>query len=458
MARYLLSSILHLHFGFSSVLCVSAVSVILLLGGCTVHPPGEREERKAALAAGKPFEKPTASREQSPLPEHPTIEDLVAYAMHANGDLETHYWQWRAALEQVPQDGTQATTLNVALSSTIARGHTSSGMNSLALGNDPMTDIKWPGKLDAAARVALQNARAAGLRFRKAQLELQNKVRSAYYDYALSTELVRLAEANQQLLETTALVTEARNRAGTAGQQDVLRTRNDEDLGKNDIASLKAQLPAQLSALNALLNRPPLAPLSLPAGLPEVDRVEYDDAQLLALVTERNPELSALAAESRGREVAVRLARLQYVPDFNLSVGSDLAGITQSVLGQATIPILRYEALNAAIAQAEANLRAADSIRRQTSADLASQIITDVATIRDANRQLDLLEHTILPRARQAANVARTSYESARATLPDLLEAQRTSISVERLIVNLRVLRAKRVFELEAMTALRRMD
>ena len=38
--------------------------------------------------------------------------------MLANGDLEQRYWQWRAAVEQVPQDATQTTTLNVALGTT----------------------------------------------------------------------------------------------------------------------------------------------------------------------------------------------------------------------------------------------------------------------------------------------------------------------------------------------------
>jgi cobalt-zinc-cadmium efflux system outer membrane protein len=437
-----------------SVFFAAALTLAALLAGCTVHPPGEREERKAAIAAGKRFEKPAEKRGQLPLPDAPTADDLVQHALLANGDLETRYWQWRSAIEQIPQDGTQSTTLNVALGSTITRGRTSSGMNSLTLGNDPMTDIKWPGKLDAAARIALQNARAAGLRFRKAQFELRGKVLAAYYDYALSAELIRLSESNRQLLDTTATITEARNRAGSAGQQDVLKARNEVDLANNDIQTMKAQLPSQRATLNALLDRPPDAPLPVPEALPPASSVGHDDAQLLALVAQRNPELSALAAEARGRSDAVQLARLQYFPDFNLSAGTDLAGITQNLLGQATLPLFRYEALNAAIAQTQANLRATDAMRRQTTNDLAAQVILDLATIRDADRQLVLFDQTILPRTRHMVDVARTSYESGHATLLDLLDSQRTLISVDRLVANLRTLRAKRLADLEAAAAL----
>ena len=118
---------------------------------------------------------------------------------------------------------------------------------------------------------------------------------------------------------------------------------------------------------------------------------------MVELAAKQNPELIALADEIRGREQGIRLAKLQYVPDFNLNVGTDLMGVTQSLLAQATIPILRYEALNAAIAQAEAKLRASEAMRQEVGNNLTAQVIADIKIIRDADRQLDLFDHTILP-------------------------------------------------------------
>jgi cobalt-zinc-cadmium efflux system outer membrane protein len=436
------------------------VTVVLLVGlaGCTIHPPGEREERATAVQMGKPFEKPIEGRQTPPLPANPTSGQLVEYALLSNAELEQHYWEWRSAIEQIPQDATQTTTLNVAAGTSITDGHTSWGSSSLTLGNDPMTDIKWPGKLDAAAKQTLENARATGRRFIKAKYDLRYKVLRAYYDYVLNAELIRLEQSNQQLLRTIASLAEARNRAGRSRQQDVLKSSNEADVSGNDIANMRSQLPSQRAAINALLSRPADAPLPVPTKLPALRRVVYGDGDLVEMAAKQNPELIALADEIRGRDEGIRLAELQYVPDFNLSVGTDLMGVAQSLLAQATIPFLRYEALNAAIAQAEAKLRASEAMRRQVGNNLTAQVIADIAIIRDASRQLDLFDHTILPRARQVVDVARTTFETGDASETDavsllnLLDDQRSLIAIERLAAKLRITQATHLAELESIT------
>lgn len=214
--------------GSSTSIC-RCVTALLLVGlvGCTVHPPGEREERAIAVQMGTPFEKRIEVRQISRLPANPTSDQLVEYALLNNAELEQHYWEWRSAIEQIPQDATQTTTLNVAAGTSITNGHPSWGSSSLTLANDPMTDIKWPGKLDAAAKQTLENARATGRRFIKAEYDLRYKVLSAYYDYALNAELIRLEQSNQQLLRTIAMLAETRNRAGRSGQRDVLKSSNE---------------------------------------------------------------------------------------------------------------------------------------------------------------------------------------------------------------------------------------
>jgi outer membrane protein, heavy metal efflux system len=438
---------------FKSIGRLAIAALLIGLPACTIHPPGEREERDAAAQSGKPFEKRMEDRQIAPLPQNPTSDQLVEYALLNNAELEQHYWEWRSAIEQIPQDGTQSTTLNIAAGTNITNGRASWGNSSVTLANDPMTDIKWPGKLDAAARQTLENAKATGQRFLKAKYDLRSKVLSAYYDYALNAELIRLEQSNEQLLQTTATVTQAQNSAGGSSQQDVLKAANEIDLSRNDIAQMQSQLPAQRAALNALLSRPADAPLSVPTDLPSTRSIIYADEELIDLAAKQNPELIALADEIHGRREGIRFAKLQYIPDFNLSAGTDLTGVTQSILGQATIPIFRYEALNAAIAQAEANLRAAEAMRRQSGNDLAAQVLSDIAIIRDTDRQLNLFERTILPRTREMVNLGRSTYETGRASLLDLLEDKRSLITIERLIANLRITREKDLAELESITA-----
>jgi outer membrane protein TolC len=70
--------------------------------------------------------------------------------------------------------------------------------------------------------------------------------------------------------------------------------------------------------------------------------------------------------------------------------------------------------------------------------------------VRDADRQLDLFEHTVLPRAKQIVTVARSAYEAGQSSLLDLLDAQRSLLAIERLVANLRATRETRLANLEA--------
>jgi hypothetical protein len=434
-------------------------SVVLILlagvvGGCTLHPAGERQERQAALNAGKPYEKSAEARTAPVLADHPTPDDLVQYALLTNAEVEKQYWQWRAAIEQVPIDGTQSTNLAISIGTTLNNGAFSLDRTTVVAGNDPMTDIVLPPKLSAAAHRSLENAKAAGVRFRKAQFEVRRKVLEAYDDYALNAELIRLGEENIGLLQMTATITEARNRSGMGGQQDVLRSRNEVDLAKNDVANMQSMLPIQRAAVNALLNRPPTAAIPIPATLPATRLIAGSDQYLLDRAAQVNPELIALDDEIRGKHEEIHLARLQYVPDISLSASTDLKGMAQTLLGQFTVPIIRYEALRAAVEQAEANLNAAQAMRRQTGNDLAAQLVDDIATLRDADRQLDLLRHTLIPRAHQVVSLARTAYETGRASLLDMLDSQRSLIDIKRLTVNLESARDKRLVEIEAIDAI----
>ena len=427
------------------------VATALLIGGCTVHPTGERQERQASLLAGKPFLQPIEKRRLPPLPLNPTPDDLVRRAVIANAELEQRYWEWRAAIEQIPQDGTQATNLAVSIGSSITNGSTRLDRTTIAAGNDPMNDIVLPVKLSAAARRALENARATGMRYRKAQLELRRKVLSAYADYALTAQLIRLEQSNAELLQTTVMVVETKNRAGAGGQHDLLKARNELDLSRNDLANLRSQLPGERAALNALLDRPADADLPVPEQMPATRPVAKDDAEVLRLVAANNPELAALARDIAARRQSLAVARLQYLPDFSFTAGTDLAGVSQSLLGMVTVPLLRHEAIDAAVAQAQANLRAADAMRRQTGSDLAAQVVMDLALIRDADRQLDLFEKSLLPRANQIVTVARASYEAGQSSLLDLLDAQRSLIGIRRLVANLRAAREKNLAALESI-------
>jgi len=437
---------------FRNIVILAVVALIGLTAGCTVHPNGEREERSLAKDAGAPFVKPVTQRPPTTLPANPTADDLVRVALFNNAELEQHYWDWLSAIEQIPQDGTEPTNLTLSIGAMITNGSNSLRQTTASVGNDPMADILLPPKLSAAARRALDNAKAADLRFQKAKFDLRAKVLDAYFDYALTAELIRLDESNLQLLQVAANTTESLSQAGSAGQQDVLKSQNDLDLSRNDAATNAATLVSQRAALNALLGLNPDTTIPIPNALPDSRPMSCTDAQLLDLAAKDNPELAALAEQIRANKEGITLARLQYLPDVSANFGTDLKGITQTLVASLTVPFLRYEAIHAAVEQAEANLRSTQAMRRQTMNDLQGQVVLDIVSLRDADRQIDLYEHELLPRARQMILIGRSEYESGHSSLLDLLDSERSLIDMERMIANLRISREKNLVDLETIT------
>jgi hypothetical protein len=85
--------------------------------------------------------------------------------------------------------------------------------------------------------------------------------------------------------------------------------------------------------------------------------------------------------------------------------------------------------------------------------DLAARVLIDLAQVRDADRQLALVDGTVLPRARQAAAVARSAYEAGQSSLVELIDAQRSVIAIARGVAVLRASRENDVADLEAAIA-----
>lgn len=430
-------------------------ALLVAMTSCALHPRGEKEERERAARASEGLALAHGDRDAepraplAPLAPSASLREILDYAYAANQGLHEMYWEWVAALEAVPQEASPGTNLAVSVESMFEEGKTSLERTTLGVGNDPMSNIPWPGKLTAAGRRALEMARAAGFRFFKARLELRTQVLTAYYDYALTAEMISLKGAEVPLLETASSALEAGVKAGTTSTSELLMARTERDLAASDLATLKSRATGQAAVLNALLGREPLAPLDLPGAIPQPRALPYSDAEILALVAERNPELEALAHEAEAGNQTVSLARRQYIPDLGLTLAGDLGGMSKSVMAMLTAPVLRAEAIQASIRQARAELEASRALRRQTESDLKAQVILMLYDLRNVERQAELLNTAVIPRQEQTIETSRASYLTGRSSLGDLLKAQRMLLDTRGMLAEMRIEREKMLAGIE---------
>ena len=422
---------------------------LALLGACAIHPKGEEEERARAEAEGAPYSRPFEERELPPLAPDASLEEVVRRALLANGDLEARYFAWRAAIERIPQAASPPGSAMLGYSQ-VFDGGSAWDRTTLFLQSDPMANLPFPSKLATAGRLALEEARAAGLRFDRARYALQAEVVRAYIEIAHHVELERIRDEELSLLELVVATAEARTRSGASPQRDWLKARTELDRARNDLRTLHSEQPGLLARLNAMLGRASDAPLE--ARLPERRPLTLTDEEVLRAVAERNPELAALSREVAGHREALDLARQAYLPDFSFS-GSITGSVAQTLGAALTLPLLRWEAIEGAIEEARADLRAAEAMRRQVGNDLAARAVLELYALRDAERRIDLFANAILPRADQDVALSRAAYSAGQVGVLEVLDGRRTRLESQLVFLEARAAREEALASLEAIAA-----
>lgn len=425
----------------------SIVVTALLLGGCSLATREAAEERQLMEVAGAVYEAP-ATKPSAELPPDHGWRDVLRHAFLHNGELEAAYFAWRAAVERIDiAAGYPNTNVSVGFEYLFSGGNlTGWDRTSLSVGFDPMQNLSFPTKVIAAGRVATAEAQAAGERFAAAKFTLQRKVLSAWLDYALLAERIRVQREQLALITVGAESAAARVRGGRP-QDELLMADVEHGHSEHMLLDLEAALPAARARLNALIGRSADAPLDPPA-LP-APRPLPDDAVLLAAGTRANPELAALARDASGRAAALDLARQQYFPDINPFAG--ITGSMEQAAGAAITLATTIPQIQAGIREARANLRGSEALARQGGLDRDAAFVAALLALRSSERQLALLSNHVEPSAVQASAAAERAYAAGAGDFAAWLAARRALLELRLTLAETRIAREHQVAEIEML-------
>ena len=423
---------------------------MLLLSGCVLAPREAELERARLDEAGKTYRQPLARRQLPELPEQPTWRDVLHRAFLANGELEAAYWEWAMAVSRIQQAGSYP---NSPVSLGFEYMFSDESMKSwdrttLSAGFDAGESLLLPNKVYQSGKVATRDAQAAGERFAAAKFDLQRRVLSAWIDYALLAEKVRIQRENAALLKLLNETAAGRVQAG-GPQQDLLRTDIEHRMSDDALRTMESELPRMRAMLNALLGRAADAPLPPPPAGIEQRPLIADDAALLALGVDANPELKALAVETTGRQDALERARMEYLPDIN-PFAAITGDVTQVVGVDVMLPTV-LPRIRGMVTEARADLRRVQAMSRQTRLDRAAEYVAAVYALRNSERQAALFEQQILPAAQRVLENVRQAYTAGTGMYLDLIESQRTLLDVRLTIAEARAAREKSLADLEAL-------
>ena len=371
-----------------------------------------------------------AAQEGAPL----TLQQAMDEALQRNPDLLALQRQFDAARERPSQERFLAppsfeaqiwqwpiSTLNP----------TRTGMYMLTLGQE------LPGRRKRALRETFADAgvavEEAGIAVRAN--DILNDVKGAYAELFLARKATEVHHATHDLLRQLADVAQARYAVGGISQHDVLTAVLELSRIEEHLIGLDQRVGLAEARLNALLDRPPDAPIGSLAE-PIERRLLPSAAALQALAADRQPELVRARLEVDRTRAFVDVVSSEYSPDYFVRGGymlmpRDRDGWTVSAgLSWPRAPWSRGR-LDAQRAEAAAEVSAAEARIRAIENGVRLRIQTAYVRVQAAQRRATLLRTTVLPQANQALDVSRIAYQADRAPFLAMIDTQRVRLDAQ---------------------------
>lgn len=356
------------------------------------------------------------------LPEQAGLLQLLEYARAEHPKITRARAEYRQARAQYKDSGTLADPqLGLSL------GLNDSDWQTLSLSQEVPTFNRR--SLTMAQAKANYQAARSGLA--AASLAVQTQVLETYAEYAYVFAARQVYEQQQVLLAQLQDVAERRYATGQAPMSELLRSQNEHDQNRIELANLQDLTAASGARLNVALGRPGEASLPAAGALPElvaeIAQLPGNTTELSDLLRDENPNLQQaryqLVALARQQQLAEREA----LPRFMLGVEyMDMPMSSGILAGMATVSLpvwrsgyqARREAAAAGVAAGQAELAQLDQ-------ELSAQLSMSLYRWQEAERNQELYGQTLRERSSQAVSSALTAYQTGQGDFTGLLDTQR---------------------------------
>jgi cobalt-zinc-cadmium efflux system outer membrane protein len=323
-------------------------------------------------------------------------------------------------------------------------------MLSLALSNVPVDDfslskadmtskdigftqgLPFPGKLPLKEEVARLEAVQAGDRVASLRNLIRFRVRKDFFSLLENREITRQTEKNKALLGELLEVANSRYAVGKAPQQDLFKAQVEISRMEKTLIALRKQGVALLADLNTLRDRPVDTPVLLPASYPSPG-VDYSEEQLLDVARAWNPDLKREEDGIARNEAALKLARKQILPDFQIAAAYKVRenadnGMTRPDFFSAgvgiSIPLWHGRKQDQEVMAAERELSAGRSGYANALNAVKNRIREVTADLSAMKESLSLYDTGLLPQAMESVSASRAAYEVGQVEFASVLMGQ----------------------------------
>lgn len=404
-----------------------AVGAATLAAACAQTPrtPGPAD-------ASAPRAAPAAAPEDLSGPLE--LARLYDVAFRENPKLAAARHRWAASIEDIPIE----TTLPEPMAEYMFGGSPDEPGSTHELG--VRQEIPFPTKIVGRGEVAEAAVRVARAEFEIAVRDVLVEIAEAYYELWSLEASREVTVENQDLLGKLVTHVTSEHAAGRAQLAEVERARAQLAQLEYDLVTIEEFGAVRRTKLNALLSRPPGAPIGRPAAPAAPGGVAIDLATLHAETERHRLELRRDEARIAQAEREVELARQDYYPD--LTLGFEYETVTgreeedeeyRGVVGVALpVWVPKYQA---GIRRALAERSAAEADRRATRNDAATVVAERYFEMRNSGRLVRLYAETLLPQATRSMATAREWYEAGGGSYSHFLETQQVVLAYRLALV-----------------------
>ncbi len=287
--------------------------------------------------------------------------------------------------------------------------------------------IPFPGKLRLRGQIASKEAERVEAELRATEIDTVAQLKKAYYALWLAYRTLDVYRRDQALVAQFVRIAEQKYAVGQVSQADVLRAHVEHTRLINRVTTETLALGKAAARLNALVSRPPEAPLGIPENPPSLG-LPYAMAELEERTLRNRPELLAQARALDKERLALALTHKAYYPDFEVSVSRFVnfdARDGFGVMVSASIPLAFKYKYDAAVEETTANLQAAQSELWRVRDLALFEVKQAFVEAQIALEQVNLFLYTHVPQAEQALQASQMGYQTGALDFLSLIDSVR---------------------------------
>ncbi len=294
--------------------------------------------------------------------------------------------------------------------------------------------LPWPGKRGLRGEAVRADTAVAYMDAGELAVRLESLTRSTFVEYYRARRELALVDENLEQLRQLRALAQSKYEARSATQQDMLQADVDlAELARRRIELAQAEKIA-VARINTLAHRAPDMRLPPPPRAIE-EPLPLPEAPLLwqAALAQR-PDLAAAAARVRAEQVAVQIARKEYMPDFDVGGRYDQFWDRVNQRGQLGVNMnvpLYQQRRDAAVQEACFRLSQRRAEYDQAVDDIRNEVQAAYEQTEASRQIVDLYNRQVVPAARQNVEAARAGYEANNLGFLSLVEAQRQLIDAQ---------------------------